>query len=345
MSLDGPRGARPDEVPAVVELADAIFGGGSNNMGPSFPTLFSAENSTWLRTFWEGSVPVAHVGIWRGAVWTGGHRLTVAHVGAVGTLPERRRQGLAGALLSDVLPRLRDDGVAVLFISGDRSLYRRLGARPFGHLSRYRVPVAALTGEAGSRTEPPSGFAALAGLYAAEPLHYERSLADWACLLPAKGYLPAREQSALCVWDPRGGPGPAAYLLLGRPRRPKVAGDGPVVLPVDEFAGDRHAVLAGLATALDAVGADAAELIVQPGDARMHRLLRDRGLPAEPCGHQGIARVLNFAAAASALRRPAPSPLGPLGDPAEAAAAGAWTESLFGRGGVELPRNDGLNYI
>jgi len=346
MALEGPRGARPDEVPAVVALADEVFAPEARDMGPSFPTLFPPGNAEWLRTFWDGGACVSHVGIWRGAVWTHGRRLEVAHVGAVCTRPAYRRQGLAGALLADVLPRLHALGVALLLISGGRSLYLRLGARPFGRLLRYRVPRAVLPGMGGVRTAPPADASPLVALYAAEPLRYERTRREWELLLPAKGFVPAaRGRGALCVSMDGVRPGPDAYLLLGRPRHPSGNGDGGSVLPVDEFAGDRRAVLAALGAALAAADAQAAELLVQPGDAEMRRLLGALGVAGEPCGHQGTARVLNAEACAGALGLPVPEPAGALGTEAEAEAAAAWTEAWFGAVGAELPRNDGLNYI
>ena len=364
MPLQGPRAARPEEVGAVIALADAIFGGEDPRMGPEFPTLFSAANAAHLLTFWDGPAPVSLVGFWRGAVWTHGRRLPVAHVGAVCTRPDYRAQGLAGALLAEGMSRLRAEGVALLLISGDRSLYRRIGARRFGHLRRYRLGAAALGGRpapVGADAPGPSAGggpwtmlparapAELAALYAREPVRYERSAAEWTALLAAKGYLPpARGRLALCAWGGAGGAGPAAYALCGPVRRPR-SGEGGAVLPVVEFAGERRAIPGLLGEALRQTGAEAAELLVQPGDAPLAALLAAVGAGAEACGHQGTARILDFAAFASATGTETPAAGVEPGPEADARAAADWTVACLGDGaggaGLELPRNDGLNYI
>ncbi len=317
----------------MVELANAVFGrGGGLEMGSAFPTLFHPDNADWLRTFWDGDRAVSHVGIWRGHVWTHGRRLAVAHVGAVCTRPEYRSQGLAWGLLVDALTRLQADGVALLFISGDRSLYRRLGARPFGALLKYRVTGAALQGLRHEATSvvPEAGPERLMPVYGAEPLRYERSAREWHLLLPGRGYVGDRQP---LVADDG-----AAYLLPGK------ADHG--ILSVDEFAGPRPAVLAALPAALARAGAEAADLRVQQEDAEMQALLAEADLVPGAVRHQGTIRVLNPRACAEGLSIPQPPAWpGAIGDPTEAEAAARWTEWLFGPGGLTLPRNDGLNYI
>ena len=349
LGLDGPRGTTPPELAAVVALCDAIFAPETRHMGPVFPTLFAPSNGEWLRTFWDGDRVVSHVGVWLGRVQAGERTLGVAHIGAVCTLPEYRNRGLAGALLADLLPRLVAAEADLLLISGHRRLYQSLGARPFGVLLRYRVPRQALEDLPLPRlgTRVPRGVDELAGLQAVEPYRYLRSAEDWSLLAPAKGYLPpVREpgplqgMGSLVAVD---GEEPVAYLLLGRPRREGDVG----VLPVDEFGGERLGVLAALVQAMELRGAALAELRVRPGDVDLRRYLEAAGLRAEIQHQQGTGRILR-ACAFPPLHPwdPDPSlPAAPLGSGEEADAAAALTERLLGPGGLELPRNDGLNYI
>jgi GNAT superfamily N-acetyltransferase len=343
--LDGPRGARPEELAGVLALVNAVFTG--EDMGAAFPTLFHPDNAQWLRTFWDGGTAVAHVGVWLGRIWSRGRPLAVAHVGAVCTRPEYRRQGLAGALLADALPRLRSAGVGLLLISGDRSLYRRLGARPFGRLLRYRIAreqagAAESARLAVAAPDPRAAAAEMAALYDQEPVRYARAPAEWAALLPAKGYVPPARGLAAATARRLDGT-LAAYLLLGRVRQPRPEEQAPAVLPVHEFAGERAAVLAALRAALDAAAAEVAELLVQPGDGHLRRLLEDRGLVPEACRHQGTARALRYEACAAAFGLAPPAALPPLGSAGEADLAARWTAALTEAN--ELPRNDGLNYI
>jgi len=338
VALDGPRGASADELPAVLELVDSVFRGG---MGALFPTLFHPANAEWLRCFWDGRSAVAHAGIWHGRIRSRGRRLAVAHLGAVCTRPEYRGQGLAGALLAEALPRLRAAGVGLLLISGDRSLYRRIGARPFGRLLRYRVGLdeARRWADAALAVEAPGPSAAeeFAPLQALEAVRYERTAQEWRLLLPGRGYVPPGQGgSAFAVRRPGGEL--AAYLLLGGARR-----RGPARLSVHEFAGERAAVLAALPAALAAAGAEAAELLVQPADGPLRALLEAAGLVAAAEPQQGTARVLDYRACARAFGLHPPGQPPPLGSPAEAEFAAAWTTDFAQA--HELPRNDGLNYI
>ncbi len=342
--LDGPRGARPDELPQVVTLADDVFSAEQRSMGPHFPTLFRASNAEWLRTFWDGDVAVSHAGFWLGRIRSHGRDLAVAHLGAVCTRPDYRGRGLAGALLADALPRLREAGVGLLLISGDRSLYRRIGARKFGRLLRFRVGRAAAealaSGWSLDRLGPPAdgAAAAMADLQAREPVRYHRTAGDWLLLLPAKGYLTAGDGRGAALVRPAGGGGPAAYLLWGTPRR--AADAGPPSVPIDEFAGPRAAVLGGLAAILEATGCETAVLQAQPGDGDLLEALRRLGVEADEVPHQGTARVVDPRRCGVA---PDGAPLPAWADPGEPDAAAAWTASLAAA--WELPRNDGLQYI
>ena len=341
---DGPRGTRAHELAAVVSLADAIF---KEGMGPKFPTLFSEENGDGLRTFWRDGQPAALVGVWRGTAVVAGRRAEVAHIGAVCTRPEYRGQGLATRLLLEALGHLRDEGRALALISGGRGLYRRLGAEPFGTLLRCRVDAAALARVPRDAVEvsPAAEIGPIAALQASEAVRYLRSADDWVRLAAAKGYVPAGQgRSAALVWRP-GAASPSAYLLLGRVRRPEAPTVGPVVLPVDEFGGDRDALWAALPAVLAMVGAGVAELLAQPGDVALQARCASAGVAMEPRRHQGTALVLDpdaFARVAGVTPEPGPWPA--LGS----AACGERAAALLARGfaaGLQWPRTDGLNYI
>lgn len=330
-ALDGPRGVRPEELPALLRLIDAVFRAEAPGMQAEFPTLFHPRNGPWLRSFWDGGEAVAHAGLWLGRIRSRGRVLNVAHLGAVCTAPQARGRGLATALLDDTLPRLRSAGVGLLLISGDRPLYRRVGARPVPGLRRRTLDAAAaaaLGPEASVLEMPaPEAVAALRALHAAEPVRYERTAEEWEALLPAKGYLPGREGRCAALVGPAGGP-PVAYLLCGRPRRD---GRDPGVLPVDEFGGDRRAVLAALPTLLRRAGCGRAALLSHPGDAALEAALE--GIRAEEARHQGTAVVIDPVRCGLPAGDPDPGP----------DAAARQTEALCVA--WELPRNDGLQYI
>ena len=365
MRLDGPRGCVPEEVPATVELANRVFERAAGDMGGKFPTLFCAGNAPWLRTFWDGGRPVALVGVWCGEVVSSAGPLRVAHVGAVATVPEARGRGLATALLQDAFARLHAARTSLVFISGARGLYLRLGARRFGRLWRYRWtgalearPAAAVRAEA-VQSLSPEEWGALRRLYAAEPVHYLRGAADWRALLPAKGYLPAAGGRGLYLVRRAGVP--AAYLLVGAARRAE-PGTAGVRCGVDEFAGEREAVVGALPQILEARGADALDLLVQGGDEPLHALLRGHGLAPAPAPYSGTVRLLHAGAFLDVVAgvRPDLQRLGhaaPFDSAAGVAEAVALTAASFGGEGeageprpggpvpLEVPRPDGLQFI
>lgn len=359
--MEGPRGIRPDELPAVVALADDVFAPERRDMGPAFPTLFRVENADWLCTMWDGGRPVSLVGVWRGEVETFGRRLPVAHVGAVCTRPEYRGRGLAGRVLQEALLRLQRHGTAVVFISGGRRLYTRLGARPFGELRLLEVEGSAARrlGPADCACHQPAVatdgiLGELAALHAAEPVRHVRDAADWRALLPAKGYVPPRDGGVGVVR--RGGRAVAYVLWNASLRGPSPAEPPP--LSVEEYAGDRQAVWAGVAFALDATGRTRARLHAQVWDAPVLDAARRAGAAPVPRCHQGTARVLDADAllrALEATRGPGPDPgalaalrpTAPLGTPEEAKQAAALTQVALGPGedALPLPHTWGPNFI
>ncbi len=363
--MEGPRGCVPGEIGAVVALANRIFVRAGAGMGRKFPTLFSAENGEWLRTFWDGDEPVSLVGVWRAEVLSSFGPLRVAHVGAVGTLPEFRGRGLATALLEDAFRRLHAEGTSLVFISGGRGLYLRLGARRFGRLWRYRALKGQVPGPGQDLwagiverlTE--DELSAVRRLYAGEPVHYLRREDQWRSLLPAKGYLPPEGGRGLCVVRRAGRI--VAYLLHGSPRRTEAPGS-PVRLAVDEFAGERAAVAAALPRLLEESGAEELDLLVQRSDQEMHALLGALGLVRVAATYSGTVRLLNVGVFLDVAGRVRPDLLrlrhAAAFDTAEGAEEAAiMTGAAFGGGEdagaeetdglplMEVPRPDGLQFI
>lgn len=353
MSVEGPRGCAPEEVPAVVELADRIFVGAEAEMGANFPTLFSAENSDWLRTFWDDGRPVAHVGVWRGEIISSAGRLRVAHIGAVCTLPEYRTRGLATVLLEDAFARLAAEGVSLVFISGGRGLYLRMGARPAGRIIRYTLTRPAA--EAGIEVVDAQALRddeleGIRRLYEAEAVRYLRSAEEWGALLPGKGYIPPARGRGLLLVRHHGRL--VAYLLLGRPRLREGL---PAKQVIEEFAGDRQAVVGALGHVLELRGGTEVELEVQPEDV-LRRYLP--GAKPQIVRHMGTIRLLNLDALWDTVGPRRPDLMALRHEPAYhpdagaeglgnlvLAVLGAGEDSTDGPDPIAIPRPDGMQYI
>ena len=127
------REARDADLPALVEVINRIFRGRDDQdptMGEEFPVFLSRGNASQLQIALEDGRIVSHVGVYRQTIITGGCRLPVAGLGAVGTLPEVRGKGLATQLVERAVAAARAAGDVLMPVSGTRGLYRRQGGVP-----------------------------------------------------------------------------------------------------------------------------------------------------------------------------------------------------------------------
>lgn len=135
------RRARPDDIPAVIALADRVFrSDGKSSMGTEFPLFLSCENADNIHIATHGNDVVSMLGVCFRTLLLQHASLPSAMIGAVAPDEQHRGHGLAGALLDNALADARARGVAVVFISGGRGLYQRRGARYTGALSRCAIP-------------------------------------------------------------------------------------------------------------------------------------------------------------------------------------------------------------
>ena len=140
---DGPRPARPDELPEVLDLINTVFRTDERmpaTMGREFPRLLSAANADHLYITKVDDKAVAHVGVYEQTIITGEAHLPVACVGAVCTHREYRGQGLAGALMDLAVDRAKASGNVLMLISGDRPVYLARGASRMADVSYAELP-------------------------------------------------------------------------------------------------------------------------------------------------------------------------------------------------------------
>ncbi len=290
--IEGPRAARADELPAVIGLANTVFGAGRpHDMGKWFPTLFHPDNCRRLRVCVDSGRPVSLVGLMVNAVHAGELSFKVGCIGSVCTLEEYRGRQLASGLMDDALRVCREEGVAVLMISGARGLYRRMGAIPAGghctaSISRAtRLPRL----ECELREWLEKDVPALAKLYGREPVRFERRPEEFLAFLRA-GVIEAFPGRTWVVGAPL-----SAWLCAQDPRED---GDGRIV-SIREFGGSRLAMLAALPRLFDGYSADRIDLDFQASDVELGSLLAAGGIQPVPRSfHHHTVRVLDGASAA-----------------------------------------------
>lgn len=129
--LEGPRPARPDELPAVLEAVEYVFRvsrGQPPSMGREYPHVYEPEQAANIIIVKDGAKVVCSTGIWCNQVRLGKARLRVGGINAVTTLPEYRRRGLAGLVMKQCETRMRLLGCQVgLLGTGITHWYRKLG--------------------------------------------------------------------------------------------------------------------------------------------------------------------------------------------------------------------------
>jgi GNAT superfamily N-acetyltransferase len=283
---EGPRAASGPELSALIRLANEVFqGAGDFDMGSGFPTLFCGENIDNLRVVAEDGRPVSLAGYTLRDIRACGAQFRVACVGAVCTQAAHRGQGIAAAIMDDLIAAARAKGAVAILVSGGRGLYRRIGCIDAGlwrvvHVdASSRLP--ALEYAAGEWGDP--DVPEMAALYQAEPVRFVRDCSEMRLLLEARSLhsRPAR------TWVVRAAGTVAAYLCTS------VAGTDARTLDALECAGSRAAVLAAVPSILAASGAERISIETSAADIEMEGLARAHGLSIETRGFHGTLLIID----------------------------------------------------
>lgn len=123
-----------EQYPLLDELSSRIFL--SHKPGESmmrrYTSLMGKGNREHINMICEGGVPVSNVNWYSVQLKSAESVITAGQVGGVCSDEAFRGLGNAELLLLYSFFQMREEGVALAFISGDRSLYTRHGARHFG---------------------------------------------------------------------------------------------------------------------------------------------------------------------------------------------------------------------
>ena len=298
--MDGPRVARPEELPAIIELVEHVFCmefGRHAAMARSFPYMLSEANIDNLYVTYERGRPVSFVGTDLQDYLACGCRIPAACLGGVCTHEDYRRRGLASTLLEPAYRRSRRKGCLIVIISGGIDLYYRTGAAGgvFAMLE-WQADTETFTAadDPGLAIEPLSeaNLPEMVALNAAEPFHFHWR-DDWVRVVPlgrhtgdmGRGYVIRRGDQAL-----------AAACLNGPDRETRAAN-------LSDWFGDRGALVAVMGRMLKDMGATRAHSRAVRQDEKMLEALRRAGvLPECKIPWRWPIKVLDFAALIDALQ-------------------------------------------
>ena len=288
--IEGPRGARRQELAAIVQLSNSVFcADGRGDMGRAFPLLFAEENRDNLRICLEDGKPVSLVGQTVRDLSLLGARVRVTCIGSVCTDDIHRGKGLASLLVEDALAVARSQGAVMTLVSGGRGLYRRMGCINAGLFQAVSV---------GAQAEPPR-LACAVRAWKEEDVPI---LCALQCREPAR-FVRSEDETlrALRSDSVHARPGRTWVVTMGDAVVAWFSASLTDVLRVKEHAGSRLAVLSGLPRALRDTGLATAEITAPAADVELATMAAAYGLRTGPRGFDGTVKIIDAPALLRAL--------------------------------------------
>lgn len=209
------------EFTQAIQLADKTFRkAGHCSMGEAFPQVFSNELGLSYGAFDDGKL-VSFIGLVPSQITIGEAVLNVFSIGAVCTDEAYRKQGISTAILKEVYAYINDAGGTLLFISGDRGLYKRNHCYYFGKLSKYTIEKMSFDRSKSFdgliRRGNKEDIFQLDKLRKKKYVRYENSIWEWNMLFEAGGYASIfMMDQALYIAEKNGSV--TGYVVVGLPK-------------------------------------------------------------------------------------------------------------------------------
>lgn len=285
--------ATPRDVERLGILSDQVFRPAlspGTGMPVEFAPMFAATNAANLYHVDDGEQAVCLVGMMPGVVHVAGMRISVASMGSVCTLPAYRKLHLASAAIAQVLQDFSPH-TSVLFVSGDLSIYRRIGCVEFGHYCSLRLQRGAvdLSSWHIECVSPPAVLPEATLLYQAQGRRFSRTPSQMAALfatLEAPSFHATPTPPQMFVARLQGEV--VAYAIA---LRSGAGRDASVHLV--EWAGARSAIAHLAEAAMQHEDCAQAQLYAAPDDWSLKTEMRGFGAEEVSCTNQGTVRVLN----------------------------------------------------
>lgn len=178
------------EESAAVQLADKVFRDGEQkSMGAAFPTLFSPEVIGHSYGCFIDNQLVSFMGLAPATIRVGRAKLPVYSLGAVCTDPDYQGNGYASHILKAILDDIQKTPAPLLFVSGGRSLYTRVGCRTFGKAFNLEIERSVEeTGEIKIREMSATDILGMTQLASKREVAFEQTAHDIALLIDAEAY-------------------------------------------------------------------------------------------------------------------------------------------------------------
>jgi len=145
--LESPRRARPDELDAILALANEVMRieqGRQPTIATDYPFIYNRKNVENITVVMQdqatdGELAVSMVGAWMNTVAVGDVRLRAGGINCLATLTGYRGQGLATQVMGAAVEHLAELGCHVgRLTTGINNWYHRLGWENAGTLCTYR---------------------------------------------------------------------------------------------------------------------------------------------------------------------------------------------------------------
>ena len=288
--------ATKEDVQPLAELSDKVFRPSlpaGTAMGVEFAPMFSSENAQNLYFVERDGLPVSLVGMVKSRVCIHGASVSAASMGSVCTLAEYRKHHFASAMVEQVIEDF-SPSTSVLLVSGELSIYRRVGCVNFGNWVEASIDSKGASRPNGVQNRdvqiirgvPDSS--AMLKLYRNEPLRYSRSQASMEQLLATMTAPRFRNQTRApeTFAGYRHGELVAYAIASQSDHRPEF-------IRIFEWAGDRSVLLDLVAAAQGHFGSTTARLMSSPSDVVLRSELLSAGASLVNTRNQGTLRVLN----------------------------------------------------
>jgi GNAT superfamily N-acetyltransferase len=295
--FEGPRTPKPEEVESVIDVLHKVF------FEPHGAPHYEVGASRWPMALRPGAIDETFAMFHEGRAVSViqrlerdftvyGCKLRIGYVGSVSTLPEFRNRGLASTILATTMHRFMENGVDFVCISGDRPMYRRVGARPTGGVLRFRATAGELKGmlvDAPSvllRKASKEDAQLLARLYEGEALRFIRPVSDYEVVLKYEHCAGQRCEFQIIEEANT----QVGYLLLTSLQER----DGMKWVRVFEFCGERIYIMGALRALAFSLPSDAEVWIDVGHTDALKRLLELRGVKWTEVRRPGTYAVVDF---------------------------------------------------
>lgn len=298
--MDRVQTATKDNLSQVIKLINTVFISDrpdATQMEEKFPIFLSETNLEHIFVVSDQEKPVSHAAYYPATVIVQGIPIQVGSVGSVCTDAAYRGQGIATRILDVLEEKARSEGIQLLFISGERSLYLRRQCKQVGGFKEFTLSRSQAASALPARIKLCEYDAAcipgMAAVYNQEAIRFYRTAVEFDRLLEAG--LRRFFTSVNKAYVLKAGERIVAYFVIGINDAPtRQAG-------IIEYAGDRQLLRSAFDQVLHTEALE--QLTVQVPTVDPLAAYLEAGAAAVQCIHQvGTVKIINLASLMRSLR-------------------------------------------